>query len=471
MPIRRLDEVFVPEGRIRRSFDPARHAELVASILSKGLLHPPVVEDSGALLAGERRLRALREISEAGKTYHCNGKWIAPHLIFTTDIRELSATDRLEAELEENTIRVDISWQEKAEATAALHTLRLAQAAEATMPGLAPPEHVRREVAAEIRGKAPEEVSRSDMADVRADLLVQTWLSNHPDDTEVSGAKSRADALKVIETKLSDEHRSALARRFLSSRSDSGHILQKVDLLLALANTPEGVYDCICTDPPWGVGADQWTNGDSIRQHSYLDDMATFDKIHLALAQDGFRVCKPKAHIYLFCDFAKFERLMKLFRSFGWDVWPRPLIWWRGRQVGLAPRPEHGPKQTYECILFANKGNKRVLELRPDVLLYPPASGDLVRAAAKPVGVYHDLLSRSVLPGDEVLDPCCGSGPILPAANALRCRATCYDIADDAIGLASQRLTEAFEPQRIEINERSSTSRAGVATRRPGVVA
>jgi len=454
MPIRYLAEIIVPPGRVRKQFRPEDIEALAESILEVGLLHPPVVEADGSLLAGERRYRALCLLSDRGLTYHSNGKFIQPGLIQTTDIRELSRVQRLQAEVEENTVRVDISWQEKAEAVAMLHTLRQAQ-----KPVGETQTHA--ETAAEIKGEDP---SRRDIADVRADMLVQTWIEKHPADQEVREAKSRSEALRLIEIKLEDEHRAALAAKFLARKSTEGHTLEMGDMRLILPNVPPDTFDCIITDPPWGVDAHTWDNQEALRQHSYLDDMHTFETIHETLAREGYRIAKPRAHIYLFCAFRKFDYLLRLFRSAGWDAWPQPLIWWKGANAGIAPRPEHGPRQTYECILFANKGNKRVLSLRPDVIFTP--QGDAPRAAAKPVGIYWELLSRTCLPGDEVLDPCCGSGPVFPASNALRLRATGYDIADDAIGLASRRLTEPFTPTTVKTFEEGTAERANVRVSR-----
>lgn len=466
MPIRYLAEVSVPAGRVRKEFAPEAIEELARSINEVGLLHPPVVQADGTLLAGERRFRALTLLSQRGITYHCNGKWIQPGLIMTTDIRDLTRTQRLQAEIDENTIRVDISWQEKAEATARLHELRQMQReahAETTGAALAP--QTLAATAAELRDKSPEEVTIREIADVRADLLVQTWLANHPDDYDVSSAKSRAEALREIEVKMENEHRAALARRFLQRKPSEGHVIELADMRNQLPLVPEGTFDCIITDPPWGVQSHTWDNQEATRQHSYLDDMATFETIHESLAKEGYRVCKPRAHLYLFCAFRKFDQLLRLFRSVGWDVWPQPLIWWKGSNSGIAPRPEHGPRQTYECILFANKGDKRVLALRPDVIFAPKAMAD-TRAAEKPPSVYWELLSRSCLPGDEVLDPCCGTGPLLPAANALRLRATLYDVAEDAIGLASLRLTEQFTPMPIKAFEAGTIERQAVGVAR-----
>lgn len=466
MPVRYLADITIPKGRVRKEFAPESIEELANSILEVGLLHPPVVEDDGSLLAGERRFRALTLISERKLTYHCNGKFIQPGLIMTTDIRELSRTQRLQAEIDENTVRVDITWQEKAEAVAKLHELRAIQRADAAGqdPTFVPTKPSLTLVASEVKDKPPEDITPRDIADVRADLMVTTWMTSHPDDTDVSSARSRAEALKQIEIKLENEHREALAKKFLARKPLEGHTIELADMRVQLPLVPEGQFDCIITDPPWGVQSHTWDNQDATRTHSYLDDMHTFETIHETLATEGFRVTKPKAHLYVFCAFRKFEYLQRTFRAAGWDVWPQPIIWWKGPNNGIAPRPEHGPRQTYECILFAIKGNKRTLALRPDVIF--ASAGTLVRAAEKPAAIYWELLSRTCLPGDEVLDPCCGAGPLLPAANTIKLRATLYDIAEDAIGLASERIAEVYVPNRASVFEEGTTERGNVRVAR-----
>ena len=446
MPLRSIEEIKVPENRLRREITPKQLEELIASILDKGLLHPPVVEKDGTLLAGERRFRAICTLAERGLTHQCNGKFLRPGLIWTTDIRELSPVQKLEAELEENTIRVDLTWQEKAQATEGLHRLRMMQkvekAAEAE-DGVLPAEQTPRETAAEIRGKAPEEVTRHEERDVKADLIVAAWLANGADDA-VARAATRAEALKIIETTLEDQHRVALAREFNLSRAAGAHILRHGDAVQFLTETPSNIYDLIITDPPYGIGAEKWENQGAIRQHTYADDLRTSNHLYTTIAVEGFRICKPKAHLYFFCPFQRFDELAKICRVAGWDVWPRPLIWFKGHNGGIAPRPEHGPRLTYECILYGIKGDRKALVLTSDVLAHPITKVE--RAAQKPPAVYYDLMRRSVLPGDEVLDPCCGTGPIFAAANSLSVRATGYDLDEIAIGVAQGRLTEKFTP-------------------------
>ena len=71
------------------------------------------------------------------------------------------------------------------------------------------------------------------------------------------------------------------------------------------------------------------------------------------------------------------------------------------------------------------------------------------RQAQKPIALYQDLLSRSYRPGDKVLDPFCGSGPIFPAAHSLKCEATGIEIEPGNYGISVSRiqaLAEGLEP-------------------------
>jgi DNA modification methylase len=159
--------------------------------------------------------------------------------------------------------------------------------------------------------------------------------------------------------------------------------------------------------------------------HNYKDSWEVARGLYEYTAREGYRVAREQAHCYAFCSFEHFVEISFLFDSYGWEVWPRPLIWNKGN--GMLPRPEHGPRYTYECIIYANKGDRRVLAVRPDVI---SIGGDskILHGAQKPVDLYIDLISRSCLPGDTILDPFGGTGPVIPAATHAKCTATLFEL-------------------------------------------
>ena len=75
---------------------------------------------------------------------------------------------------------------------------------------------------------------------------------------------------------------------------------------------------------------------------------------------------------------------------------------------------------------------------RSDVIDIPSVRKPL-HGAQKPVALYQDLLSRSANPGDRVLDPFGGTGPILVAANRLGLVATYIEQNENSFNIAQTR--------------------------------
>jgi len=84
-----IDKITVP-NRARQSLGDLQ--SLVDSIDDVGLLHPIVVTNSFELVAGERRLEAVRQLG---------------HLEIAARILPLSPSEMLRAEFDENTVRMD----------------------------------------------------------------------------------------------------------------------------------------------------------------------------------------------------------------------------------------------------------------------------------------------------------------------------------------------------------------------------
>jgi DNA modification methylase/ParB-like chromosome segregation protein Spo0J len=419
-----LSSLVIPDNRQRKEFPPAALEELKRSILTKGLMHPPVVRNDGVtLVAGERRTRAITELTLSGETFFCNGVLVGEGNIPVTLLSDLPPLALREAELEENIFRVDLLWQEKAAAIADLHALRTAQAA--TLGAF----HTITDTATEITGSA---AKGSDITSTHEAIL----LSQHLQDSEVAGAKTQKEAIKILRKKKEAAHRAILAAGIdMSAVRHDLRCGSMTDLILTL---PSESFDCILTDPPYGVNADSFGDMASTG-HNYKDDWETAHELYKILASEGFRVAKSEAHAYVFCDFARFPEVSLTFALAGWEVWPRPIIWDKGN--GMLPRPEHGPRYTYETILFASKGGKRTLCVKSDIIRVP-GDGKLLHGAQKPVALYEDLLSRSCLPGATVLDPFGGSGPLIPAANSRKLTATLFELIPSNFDICLSRLEE-----------------------------
>jgi len=423
--------IIIPSNRQRVEFDPDAHQELIASLEGPaGLMHPVVVRSTPqglTLVAGERRLRAMDEMWELGSLFMCGGKPVPVGMVPYNNLGDLSPLDARAAELEENIRRKDLTWQERAKAEADLYSLRedQAKAADAPRPHLSV-------IAQETRGSAtPENVSK-----VKRNIVLAQNLHR----PEVAAAKSGQEAYKILgrleEKERNEELASALGKDYLGGK----HRLHNWDCVEWLRQQPAAEFDVILSDPPYGMGADEFgdSGGGAEGAHFYEDSYESWLELMAAVIPELSRVAKPDSHLYLFCDFDRFPELKAWVGAQGWTPFRTPLLWFKP-QAFRAPWPEHGPQRKYECILYARRGELKVTALKGDILTYPPDE-NLGHQAQKPVALYQDLLSRSVRPGMKVLDPFCGTGPIFPAAHALSAVATGIEKDEAAFAIAATRL-------------------------------
>ena len=410
-----LDQIEVPTNRVRKVFDEKGHTELVASIRDFGLFHLPIVRGN-MLVSGERRLRACKalhtEPESAGLMY--GGQPQPAGMMPVLDWDELDDETAMEVEIQENTIRTDIPWQEVASARRALLALRQSRNPEYSYPDLAA------------------EVGTSRSTDVKEQVI----LADNFDIPAVRNAATLKDAKKALY-----RHQEAELKGLLGVTVDSAatpHTLRQTDAATLLAEVPP--FDVLITDPPYGQDAGTIRASMKI-DHTYEDGReATLDMLG-TVAQDAYAAARPQAHAYVFCNILLFPDLVQRFTAAGWQVWPRPLIW--VKDVGHTPAANFGPSYNYEAVLFANKGEKPTQFLAPSAFSVPAVKKEgKEHAAQKPVGVYTNLLARSCVPGDLIIDPFCGSGTCFPAANALQLTAWGGDIDEASVDTARTRLAE-----------------------------
>lgn len=422
-----IANIQIAENRQRREFNPQAITDLGKSIQSTGLLHPIVCRrlDNNVvqLVSGERRLRAIQQLVELEIPFmHGNTAYVGG-MVPVNLIDDLSDEKAFEAELEENIMRVDLTWQERSLAVAQLHNLRSKQAeARGEVQTL-------RQTANELAGG---ESNNYEFVQTRNDAIV----AKHLNDPEVAKAPSVKEALKVIEKKKKVEHRAKLAEQFDASKSQ--HVLHNGDFFELIETIPTASIDCILTDPPYGVDATEF-GSNFHTEHDYQDDWEYFQSISQKLAFEAMRVLKPDTHAYVFCSFEGFSVLAADFAAAGFKVWNQPLIWSKGN--GNAPWINAGHKKTYECIMFASKGSRDMTSVKPDVLSYGIVL-DRDHAAQKPVALYVDLLRRSTNPGETVLDGFAGSGTIFAAANEAKLKAIGFERSQAHFNTALLRLDE-----------------------------
>ena len=339
--IQELSKIITPEHRHRKTFIEADIKDLATSISTHGLFHAPVVlADGVTLVAGERRLRAIASLYEGKIAFSYNEIEVELGHIPVVKITTNSERGAREAELSENIDRVSLSWREKSSAVEELHSLRDEEKQETTGK-----RQTKIETARELY---PEDVDdrtiEGKLTDVSRDLIAAQFM----DDPEVAKAKNRSEALKIITKKLEAKRRVELGRQFDLSKGSGNHQIILGDVFEELPKIEQNQISCIITDPPYGIGADTFKN-QTASKHTYKDDEEYGGAVAAFILEEGYRLTKKRAHLYMFVDINKFLIWKILAEDFNWYVWPKPLIWFKGVNSGIAPRPSHGPRNTYEA--------------------------------------------------------------------------------------------------------------------------
>lgn len=434
-----VDEIRIAKNRYRKEFIPERVIELASSIAEVGLITPVTVRrvaDGGfQLVAGERRIKALEYLWNFGNRVVCANFLFAEHHVPCVLLEEMDEIQARQIEIEENVCRVDFTWQEKAQAVANLMELRSLQAAQAGKPT-----PTVADITEEIHG-TPAKRGGGFADTVRQQLIV----AKHLDDPAIQKARTVGDAFKELKRQEQIKRNVQLAKEVGVTFNSSVHSLFNGNCIeVSSEHIPRESFDVIITDPPYGIDADTYGDsggaGGSKGSHFYDDSWTTWNKLMEWFAGESFRVAKPHAHLYVFGDVDNFVVMKQHFLKANWNVFRTPMIW-VNPQGSRAPWPEKGPQRKYQIIMYAVKGDRPVSRLLGDVLTYP-SDPQLNHPAQKPVALFLDLLRRSANPGDSVADYFMGTGPIIPAAHELKCKATGIEMDPAAYGTAINRLKE-----------------------------
>jgi len=396
-----LDEITLLPDRIR-PIDHIAVGNLWTSIRTIGLLHPILLnvtpDGKKTLVVGGHRLESFKHHQR-----QCDiiplpplrfaGNDIPPNTVPSIFQDEISPQDLLQMEIEENLVRVEIPLEYRVRALKRLHDL-----VSGGNPGAAILPTARHLVAST---GASVETARHQIAKA---LVVANFL----DDPEVCKADSLTSAMNKVEAKVRRETVALAHSAPLPEEGDSLHDFLEGDCLQILQELPNNSFDLILSDPPYGIGADVWDQGNN--QHLYRDTWENAQRIYTSILYNGFLLCREQANLFLFCDAKHFGWLVEQADKTGWRPFVSPIVWKKSTE-GQAPWGTKGFIRTHEHILFATKGEKGLARATPDILDFSrPDKRTRIHAAQKPVELLAHLINISSLPGDRILDPCAGSG-------------------------------------------------------------
>jgi DNA modification methylase/ParB-like chromosome segregation protein Spo0J len=399
--------------RQRKRLETAPLADLEESIRQRGLIHPPTFRRNPhgvwQLIVGERRTTAMKRLHEKHIPFFHNGE-IVPHgqIPIVTLQDNLTRADLKQVEFDENKIREALPWQDEAEALSEIHRLRLEE--NPAQSRLATAQQLIDEKIVETNTSAHALAQRIQRA---------TAITENLTNPTIAKARNETEAYNLILKGEEEKINASIARRRIASSSSLPPIaIQLGDCIRLLPTLESGLADLIIADPPFGIGADSGGfRQRTVHHHNYEDTPENARALAQSIILEGFRVAKPMANMWMFCDIDMFATLRDMCKRVGWVPFRTPVVWRKSLSEGMAPWQAKGPRRTYELLLYATKGQRGLITSPVDVLEFSRVSrSERTHGAEKPTELLELLISCSTLPGDFVLDPCCGSGSTLVAA-------------------------------------------------------
>lgn len=407
--------------RQRKKIESAPLADLMESIRQRGVLHAPTYRklpsddetELWQLVVGERRTRAMQKLHEQKIPFYHNGELVPPGMLPVVTIQDhFSRADLKQIEFDENKIREALPWQDETEALAEIHRLRQEEAEATNGPKATFNATAERLVADGV-------VDNSQQPWLAKRISRAVAIAENINDPTIAKARNETEAYNLLIKKQEEAINAALARRRIAASTTIPDIeIRRGDCLQILPQLESGLADLIFTDPPFGIGADSGGfRQRTVHHHNYEDTPENARAIAQALVLDGFRIAKPMANLFIFCDIDLFQTLKEMAGRVGWVPFRTPIIWRKSMSEGMAPWQGKGFRRTYEMLFWATKGQRGLITSPVDVLDEDRVGrSKRTHAAEKPIDLLKQIIECSTLPGDFVLDPCCGSGSTLVAA-------------------------------------------------------
>ena len=461
--------------RQRKTITPESVIDLAISIGNSQWIAPLLVDsDTNHLIAGERRLTSVGVLNaavngdyssfaepESARTQLypiCSCKvdswhqWTKVPVQFGTN---LSDKDLLVYEFIENAQRSDLTWQEQAEAIYAIHVHGLSSEKgwTATHTAQLVGSHhsivsrivkVWRHVAVQDPDPKLVELIQSSPTRKSAEQNLDRYLSRRakeevtltsvplnlrPADAETSlrnkpgipvgtvafKSESRSDEIDWSEDEDTiDQPSPSIPATFADQH------LFNADFNEWAASYTGEPFNFIHCDFPYGIsfnkGEQARTVGNQILGE-YDDSEEVYWTLLQTLAMHKDSLIAPSAHVMFWFSQNLRRETEDFLTQMGAVVQPFLLIWHCSDLDGILPDPQRFGRRTYETAMLATFGDRKIVQPRGISVAAPRGAKSRVHRSQKPLMVLESFFDMFVDDSSRVLDPTCGSGTSLLAAN------------------------------------------------------
>lgn len=390
---------------------------LAQSLRDDGQLHPIVISPEFILVAGERRLEAAKSLG-----------WDTILAHFTTD---LSESELLKLEIEENARRQNFNWKELCFSIEAYHRVKTAEdktwTQEKTGEVLGYTQvHIADNLAvARALHRGVELVINSDKFSVARGIVkrnAERAQANQINEVEELVTFGKAPAAEPtidpgIEIELDDEpvpHDDVEPVR-TDSRLVCGDFLEWLQ-----RGKCERKFNFIHCDFPYGINADKHDGTASDKFTSYSDSADVYFELLENFCRSLDFFCAESAHVMFWFSLEKYyNETFDALTSCGLTVARRPLIWYKIDNSGILPDPKRGPRWNYETAFLCRRGDRPIVQAVSDCSGVPNKKTG-VHMSEKPQPMLRHFFRMFVDEHSHVFDPTAGSANSLKVAESMQ---------------------------------------------------
>lgn len=387
-----IDGVWVDRNKRQRK-ELTGIEDLLSSMNSSGQINPIVITKEGELVAGERRLTAAKL-----------GGWTNIEVRFVED---LTPSELMILELDENIKRHQLSWPDECMAILTYHEARANDNAEWGQP----------DTARELNVSVQEINSKMNVArELRAG------------NQRVLDAPKYSTARNVTIRTQERAEQSAVAAAVLLLNPGAVKVAPEVPLLnedfhIWALNYSGEKFNFLHCDFPYGVNADKHDQGQAAEMGGYEDSFAVYEGLLDTLGFMMDKIVADSAHMMFWFSMDYYQLTKDKLTSMGWKVNSFPLMWYKNDNTGILPDPQRGPRRSYETAFLCSRGDRKITA-RGAVsnTCAWPGRDKSIHMSEKPVGMLKHFMGMLVDEYSRVLDPTAGSANALKAASALGAR-------------------------------------------------
>lgn len=411
-----LEQIVV--ARDRRQRREISVETLLPSIRLRGVVVPVIVEELGKdqykLIAGERRYLASKTLA-------------LPDIPARLTI-DLNETERQIIELEENLHRENLPWTDYVLSVYRIHQLYLTMEPAWTQ-----------QKTSDMIGLAGGNANISMILRVADEVLkgnaqVLACTGFRPAYNILARKDERAVA-DVVSELLEEQPQ----RPQVSSGGESGVVerpvaavaaptpdssILTVDFVEWLKSYDGPRFNFIHCDFPYGIDLQDSEQGRSAAWGEYQDQEELYWKLCGALCSNLDKIMTESGHMIFWFSMEYYNETLAFFsgNAPSLDFQSFPLIWHKTDNKGILPDPRRGPRRVYETAFLVSRGDRPIIRAVSNAYGAPKGSGDHQSQKSEPMLKY--FFQMVVDENTRFLDPTCGSGSSLRAAESLGAKYT-----------------------------------------------